>query len=940
MSRVRAPLVGRAAELGALEAALAEVRAGASRTFVVAGEAGIGKSRLVDELTLSVRDDGATLVVRGTCAGSSSGPIPYAALEGVLRDVVGALGVDETLAAAGPGADALGLIAPRLIDVRPDVMPGRLPEVVAGLLVEVARSRPLVVVVEDLHWSDDTTRATVDRLARVAGDTSMLLVVTYRSDDVGRGHPLRGVIAELERSRVVTRIDLRRLDRAEVAQLASALLDTDELGPGLADLIERSDGVPFYVEELLGSLGSSLPESLRDLLLLRYRRLSPTAQEFCRWVAAAGLRAPYDLLADALGADTLTDTEAAAREAVEAAVLVGDGDAYAFRHALVQEAVYTELLPGERRRLHSDYAAALATLPSTVSRLSEIADHWWKARVLDRALATAVTAFGAADAAGSRTTAASLGERALELWEMVPDASDVAGLSHHGLLIRVADAVAATTRLDRAVALSRQALDEWPEDDRYGLALALDDAAVIMAQSGSEEGRVLLERGLALVPPGTRDDVRVALLVSKARDAMLDGRASESVAYATECYDTAIAVGAMPQASLALNMRGVSRVVDKGDEGGFDDLELARQLAGDVWMPLGRYFTNTSHAYLVRGQYARAFALAEEGARRSHALGAGWSSAAMLEGNMAECMIALGQWDRAQAWYEQSVPLVSSSAFAVYLRERWAWLLMWRGDVDAAETLVRSSEAEWARVGRLEAQVRTRVAETMAHLALLRDDPELALQLITDVVLAPDRPRDSAYDPSMLAVAARAVAMLRRSPGAEGPDISPYRALLAKCTHTSRFELWAAVFAAELGEAPWSVVVDLDGGPAHVRPYALLRDGEALLADGDRAAARDRLAEAVEAARAIGCGLVADQAEATLSSVGLRAPRRGDGDELTDRERQVLELVADGLTNGQIAERLFISPKTASVHVSAILRKLGVASRTEAAVKARSVSGA
>ncbi len=918
-----------------LRDALADVRSGGSRTYVVAGEAGIGKTRLLDELTQSVRDDGETLVVRGGCAGSGSGPIPYAALEGLLRDVVDALGVEQTLATAGPGADALGLIAPRLIDVRADVMPGRLPDVVAGLLVEIARTRPLVVVVEDLHWSDDTTRAAVDRLARTAAGSSLLLVATYRSDDVGRGHPLRALLAELERSRLVTRIDLRRLDEGEVAQLASALLDADDAGLGLADLIERSDGVPFYVEELLGSLGSSLPESLRDLLLLRYRRLTPAAQEFCRWVAAAGQRAPYDLLADALGADALAATEGAAREAVEASVLVGDGDAYAFRHALVQEAVVTELLPGERRRLHSDYAAALATYPSTVSRLSEIADHWWGARVLDRALETAVTAFGAAGAAGAWVTAAELGERALEVWPMVPDAEAVAGLPHHTLLIRVADAVRATTRLDRAVALSRQALDEWPEDDPYGLALALDEAAVITAQSGSEEGRVLLERGLALVPPGERDDVRVALLVSKARDAMIDGRADEAIVYATECYETAMVVGASAQASLALNMRGVSRVVDQGDEGGFDDLERARELAADDWMPLGRYFTNASHCYFVRGQYARALAVAGEGARRSHALGAGWGSAAMLEGNMAESLIALGEWDRAAAWYARSVPLVSSSIFSVYLRERWAWLLMWRGDVDAAEAVVRTSSDDWARVGRLEAQVRTRVAETMADLALLRDEPDVALRLLSDVLLAPGPPRDPAYELSMLGVVGRAVAALRRTPGAEAPDVTPYRAVLAECASATDFELWSAVFAAELGEGPWSAVLGIDRGPAHVRPYALLREGEALLDAGDRATARERLAEAVAAARAISCGLVAGQAEAMLASIGARSTRRGDGDELTDRERQVLDLVADGLTNGQIAERLFISPKTASVHVSAILRKLGVASRTEAAVIAR-----
>ncbi|MBW9211565.1 AAA family ATPase [Mumia sp. zg.B21] len=495
MAHVRAPLVGRAPELAVLREAYAEARRGAVRSVLVAGEAGIGKSRLLREFVSELRESGDTLVVSGACADSGSGPLPYAALEGLVRDVVGALGADRTLDEAGPSADALGLVAPRLIDVRVQASPGRLPEVVAGLLASVAQRQPLVVVVEDLHWADDATRATVDRLARLPQGSALLLVASYRSDDVGRGHPLRSMLAELERARLVTRLAVPRLDEGEIAQLAAALLGDDDVGPGLADLIDRSEGVPFYVEELVGFLGTDLPDSLRDLLLLRYSRLSPTAQEFCRQVAAAGPRASYDLLSDALGPDAVVAAEGAAREAVAAAVLEGDEDGYAFRHALVQEAVLSELLPGERRRLHSAYANALESYPTTVARLSEIAEHWWRARVPDRALAAAVRGQEAADRAGSWTTAATLGERALDLWEMVPDAEEAAGVSHHQLVIGVADSVRSTTRLDRALALCQQALAEWPPDDTDGLARALDNAAVIAAQAGSTEGRAFLERG-------------------------------------------------------------------------------------------------------------------------------------------------------------------------------------------------------------------------------------------------------------------------------------------------------------------------------------------------------------------------------------------------------------------------------------------------------------
>ncbi|WP_277211529.1 ATP-binding protein [Isoptericola croceus] len=947
MPQGRTPLVGRTAEIATLRAALAGALRGTGEVVVVAGEAGIGKTRLVTELLSFVPPE--VLVARGQCADSGSGPVPYAGLDGVLRDVVAALGPTGTLDAAGPAADALGAIQPGLVAVRPGVDGGRAPEVLADLLAGVADGRPVVVVVEDLHWSDDVTRTALVRLARAARAAPgrrLLLVATYRSDDVTRRHPLRTTLAEIDRARLASRIDVPRLARDEIAELARAVLDDGgrrPAGDGLDDLVERSEGVPFYVEELASCLGTAMPTTLRDVLLLRYSQLSPSAQEFCRTVAAAGQRADHEVLAAVLGDAALAACEPAAREAVEALVLQAETDGYRFRHALMQEAVDAELLPTERRRLHSAYAEALEAGPATVPRLAEVADHWWRARVPDRALAASVAGQDAAGHDKATSTSVALGERALELWDLVPHAEEVTGTTHHELLLRVADAQKDATRLDRAVALARQAHAEWPPDDAGGRARALGLAAVHTLRTGDPSGLDLLHEAIETAPddPATR----APLLRMKARTAMLAGRDDEAVRTADAGIEAATAVGDRATLSALVNARALARI-GAGDLGAIDDLEESRRLAGDDWSALSRYFTNASDTRIKLGRFGEARRIAQEGADKARSRGAGRVSFAMLEGNVTEADIGLGRWDAADAWYERATTLVEPSAYAVYLAERWTWLTLWRGKVDTAQTMARRHRAVWLRHERLEMQVRSRVRGTLAELALARDDLDDALGLVTPAT-DPEL-LHGPYALSVLAVAARALALA----GARGSavDVTPYREALDAAAFWPTHPVWSAVFDAELGGGPWSAVAALghdDGAPAHLRPYALWRDGQARLADGDRSTARDLLTSAVDAARTIGAGYVVDRAGALLADAGLSegrtATRAGARTgvppsgmaSLTDRERQVLDLVAGGLTNGQIAERLFISRKTASVHVSAILRKLGVASRTEAAVRAR-----
>lgn len=958
MPVIRARLVGRTNEVETLRQALEAVRAGAGRTVVVAGEAGIGKTRLVDELT---SDADGFLVLSGQCADSGSGPVPHAAPGGLLAGIVATLGPEATVEAAGPAAGALSAVAPQLVVPGTDAGADRLPEVLADLLARTAADRPVVAVVEDLHWSDDVTRALVVRLARAA-PPGLLLLLTFRSDDVGRAHPLRTVMTELDRARLATRLDLRRLGQDEVREMARDLLTGtgNEPDDDLADLAERSEGVPFYVEELVGFLGTDLPDSLRDILLLRYWSLGREAQALCRVVSAAGARVWQDVLDDVLAdqrppAGTGPGThpgvgphpEERAREAIDAHVLVATDVGYAFRHALVQEAVYAELLPGERRRLHAAYARALeralTTRARSVAKLSSIADHWWRAGVLDRALAAAVVAHEAA-AAAATSAAVTLGERALELWEQVPDAEQVAGVPHHELLRAVAESLRGSTRVDRALAVAHEALAEWPDDDPVGQASVLADIALIAGHAGADEGPGAIDKALALVPPGLDDTVRAQVLVLRARHAMLEGRCAEAVAAATAAYDAATAVGSSELASVALNLRGVSRF-QLGDREGLAEIDRGREIAGDTWQGLSRYYVNGSDARITEGRWDEAAEIAAEGVAVARQHGASEGFRVMLEGNIVEAMIGRGDWAEAARWYERKVPMIHTSVYAVYLGERRTWLAMWRGQVAWAQAEARRKVATWERFGRLELQIRSHVAVTRAQLALLRDDPADALRLASGA-MDPDVPRNPAYDLEPLAVVARAIADLRAA-GQEVDD-APYRTALAQCSGWRTYPAWAAVFEAELGTGPWTAVLGLPG-PAYLVPYALQRDGERLLDAGDRPGARSALAAAVEEAEKIGAGLLVDQAQGLLDRAGLAGRPADSGGAgltgpaatppsddalaaLTPREQQVLALVAEGLTNGQIAERLFISAKTASVHVSAILRKLNVSTRTEAAL--------
>jgi predicted ATPase len=336
--------VGRVEELAALDAAFERVRRGQPSTVLIGGEAGVGKSRLLSEFATRARAAGITRVLYGYCLELSAEGLPFAPFTGVLRELVRGLGTDGVLALLpGRGGQELARLLPELGE--PDLQgdPGearaRMFEQVLALFGHLAESGPVLLVIEDAHWSDRSTR---DLLSFLVGNQrvldGVLLVVTFRSDELYRAHPLRPVLAELDRLGWVVRLELPRLTRREGRELVAALLGRDP-EPELADRVfSRSEGNPLFLEALLRRgdlLGPGLPESLRDLVLADVRQLPAETQEVLGAMGVAGQRCGHALLAAVTG---LSDGPllAALQPAVSANVLVPAGDGYGFRHALIR----------------------------------------------------------------------------------------------------------------------------------------------------------------------------------------------------------------------------------------------------------------------------------------------------------------------------------------------------------------------------------------------------------------------------------------------------------------------------------------------------------------------------------------------------------------------------------------------------------------------------
>lgn len=1003
VARIVSPeLIGRAPDLDRLARALDDARAGRPRTVVVGGEAGIGKSRLLAEGLGLARRAGSRILVGG-CVGLAEGSLPLAPIVEALRplfraageessgDVTGgqdggispaALGAVRTVAAElGLGSVVLSGSGAVAAELRPEWARSRLYEAVLELVRRLGEASTVVLAIEDLHWSDDSTRELLAFLIRNVRDEPLLIVITFRSDELHRRHPLLPWLAEVDRAAGVERLELHRLGRTDVARQLEAILGTSPPDDLVGSVFRRSEGNPFYAEELVaaGVASRRLPPTLREVLAARLSVVSDGTLGVLGVAAIAGRRVDHDLLAEVAGIPEEALLEAL-REATAAQLVVADENGgagwYTFRHSLIGEAAAETVLPGERRRLHVAIAEALERDAGRAGaeravRLAELAHHWHEAHELDRAFAASIEAGRAAFESQAYAESQRQLERALELWDLVPDGRAAAGLDRAELLRLAARSAQVAGTPARARAHLRAALDlldEAAEPVRVGLLFErLGRAYWVDGQI--DEALRAYARAVELVPgePPTADRARV--LAGYAQALMLKSRYSESLPIGQEALAMAKAADDRQIEGHALTTIA-SNIAYLGDKE--QGIELARkglaiaEEVGDL-DDIGRGHANTGSLLDLADRREEAVALSLAGAERMRQAGLGTSYGAFLQLNAVDGLYALGRWDEARRLADEVVS-TSLGTVAIFGHELLGRLLVGQGELEAGraaldvarQRLGPGTDAQFngpLALGRLELAVWTgdlaagrRAADEAISTLSATEDAQMMLAIVgaaarveADAAERARAARDGKAEAEALQRAAeldRRLADAAALPGAnrQAPEIASVIALAM----------------AELGRARGENMADTwreaariyaDRGIAYVAAYATYRAAEALLETGNRGEAAPLLADAARGAAAFGAKPLAEaiaglagRARISLGASVASVPSGASGPSgalktygLTPREVEVLRLLAAGRTNRQIAEELFISESTAGVHVSHILGKLGVSGRVEAA---------
>jgi DNA-binding CsgD family transcriptional regulator len=983
------PLIGRDTDLSRLADAIGlrpTPGAQPGGVVVLSGDAGIGKSRIVGQLVTDATRAGWFTAV-GHCvglAGSSLAYLPFVELVGTIDaghpDVVErVLDTHPSLAHLLPGRAGAQEVerAEREGRSGQPTDPGQVAEAVHALLCALGDAQPSLLVIEDVHWADHSSRDLITLLLTRGFAKAVGLVVTYRSDDLFRRHPLHDTLAVWARIAGLEHVELAPLPDDAVRELVSGIEGAPTDAETNAEIARRAEGNPFFAEELVASAaaGQALTGGLSRVLRARVEQLDETAQRVLRAIALKGGQyIGHDLLSRVLDLPDET-LEAALAAAVEHHVLEARWPpAYTFRHALLGEAVADSLLPGERLRLHRAYAAVLAEHPE-LAPASELARHAAAVGDLPTAVRASRAAAESAMAVGGPQEALLHFERALSwLPEDDPERDEVTlGASRAAMV--AGDSI-------RAIDLLRDRLDHPGKAQQPGARADL--LATLVSRSRildlPTDSVALTDEALSLIGDEA-DERRVRVLVARVQALVDTGSFVEAAVVGNEVSLLAERLGL--GGALAEVRTILARVLEAQQD--LDSVEahlesIVADIPPDDPLLLRALHQLASLAHR-RGDLPGSLALYDRGAevaRRLHREWAPWGQECRLLGGLTA--YELGDWDGAVRRLDlagRPAPqpgraIFTAAALSVQagrgepvdpdliaaLQEWWhvdglcvvltvmpaVDVLGHAGDLpgvlDVAEAAVRVLDAAWGdyhAVARLAAVLAGQAATLVPHA-----DPEVRARAVALVDELADR--------------ARRIGELR--PAVEKASRPKFeRSAPAPLEDTSR-ETWAWTARVEAEVLRLQRVAGLEDPPPADELVAAWRESvraferyghvfetarskarlaAALRAAGDAAASREVAEQAREVAvRLEAKPLLEELDDARPFAAGGRQGAGGEGTpELTPRELEVLALLAQGLTNGQIGKQLYISTKTVSVHVSNLLAKLGASGRTEAAAIAR-----
>jgi DNA-binding CsgD family transcriptional regulator len=976
--------VGRGRELSCLRGAAG----GDVRVLLVVGDAGVGKTRFVAE-GLQQAADGGMVVLWGGCLplAEKLPLLPVAGALGELSAVDGGRLVDAALGMA-PGyvRQEVGRLVPRL-------GPGeagqggqgggwrreRLFSAVAELLGAVAARSGVCLVVEDVHWADSSTLDCLTFLGGAGGLGAVTLVVTCRSDEAPLDPPVAGWLAQVRGGRAVEEIRLSPLSEDEAAELVAGLLGAPPAARVAGELYARAEGNPFFTEQLVaamlaGAAEGELPARLAELLVARAGRCGGDGRAVLAALAVAG----RPLTEDQLGGVSGLAAEAVRRGLRELATarLLADTTAqqgHRPRHALLAEAVAAGLLPGERVVLHERTARRLEAAGGD-SLAAEAASHWQAAGRAAQELPARVAAAGAAERVFGYAEAAAHWERAIELSQALPGAEGTAGASLPRLYLRAIDAAELSGDTQHASELAEAAYRRFAgHPDRSTAAVIHQRAGYLRGLQAPDAGSPLVERALELFELGPPSAEHAEALVQYAHVFLLHayGRREDSHIALTRALQIAEAAGATGVIPRILAFLAEDALLRGQIQEGFATLHRGRAVAeatgdSEALMWLAQY---ESDAFLILGNPASGEEAALRGLHAARRAGlASWFHATTLVCNAADAMLCRGGTADAAALID---PLTTGPPG----RDDWfvhvyrSEIDLLRGDIEAAAARQQQVtalaghffSADWAR----------QAAQRTVEVALWAGRSGDALQEVRRV-LAPYRLPDlTLMCGPTLAAGLRACADLAERARARRDHGAARDAQAAAGELASWLERMEAV---PFTDHPWVARIPADRaiwdaertrlagssdpgawhtaaktweslGYPHRAGYAWWRHAQALLDAGQPATAA---AAALRAAAAAADGHAPLQAQvcalAERARIPLRTPAATPGAPppaevpapygLTGREFAVLRLLAAGRTNKQIGAELYISPTTAGVHVSNILRKLGVSGRVQAAMLA------